>query len=303
LAAFFLLLKLSHLVFKFPLVVYIGFILRRQYKMSDEPFLRWLRNYSFSQLLSTVVMLALIECLYVVIWITGPTWWLTGAVGWFVFSVVLAKLSPTMIVPLFYKVEPLDDAELLGRLARLTANTSLKITGLYRIKLHKKTIGATAMLVGFGKARKILLSETLLASLTPDEIEVVLAHEIGHHVYRHLLKHLVVGFSITLATFYLCHRAMPHSLSQIPVYTLAMILLIITLSNRLLGPVANAFGRHFERQCDRYALDQTNLKTAYRSAFLKLVVLNKTDLNPHPLEVVLFHSHPPIAKRLAMADE
>ena len=162
-----------------------------------------------------------------------------------------------------------------------------------------------------GRTRRVLLGDTLLNSFLPDEIEVIFAHEIGHHVFRHIRKMLVAGLVYSAAGFWLCDRLLvalgsgggPLDYARLPVGSLPLLMLILTVFGLLLEPLQNAVSRRFERQCDRYALERTGLKDAYISAFRKLARLNKDDPSPHWLEVFLFHSHPPVAQRLAMAEE
>jgi STE24 endopeptidase len=158
----------------------------------------------------------------------------------------------------------------------------------------------------------VLMGDTLLANFTPDEIEVIFAHEIGHHVFRHIRKMIASGAIYTAAGFVLVDRlvmAWVHSAdpaadyANFPVNTLPLIMLVLTLFSLLLEPLQNAISRHFERQCDRYALERTGQPVAYISAFQKLARLNKDDPSPHWLEVFWFHSHPPIRERLAVAEK
>jgi STE24 endopeptidase len=147
-----------------------------------------------------------------------------------------------------------------------------------------------------------------LNHFTPDEIAVVFAHEIGHHVFRHVRKMLVMGLVVSVAGFWICDRLLPAlpaeswwpDYGKLPVSTLPGILLILTLFGMLLEPLMNAISRRHERQCDRYALQRTRQPAAYVSAFSKLAQQNKDDPSPHWLEVVWLHDHPPIAERLAM---
>jgi STE24 endopeptidase len=249
--------------------------------------------------------------LYWLIWLTGGWWWLAAAAAFFVVSIVLGQLAPVLILPLFYRIEKLDRPELTDRIARLAAGTGLSIEGVYRMDLSEETVKANAMLAGLGRTRRVLLGDTLLNSFSPDEIEVIFGHEIGHHVFRHIRKMIVAGLLYSAAGFWLCDQlllrwAFPSGAidySHLPVYTVPFVLLILTLFGLLMEPLQNAVSRRFERQCDRYALERTGLKDAYLSAFRKLAKLNKDDPNPHWLDVLLFHSHPPVAERLAMAEE
>jgi STE24 endopeptidase len=212
---------------------------------------------------------------------------------------------------LFYKIQKLDAPELAERIARLAEGTGLSIAGVYRMELSEETVKANAMLAGLGRTRRVLLGDTLLKGFTPEEIEVIFAHEIGHHVFRHIRKMILAGIFYSAAGFWVCdlllqawvgHWQGALDYATMPVYTMPMLLLILSIFAMLLEPLQNAVSRRYERQCDRYALVRTGRKDAYLSAFRKLAKLNKDDPNPHWLEVLLFHSHPPIAQRLSLAE-
>ena len=156
-----------------------------------------------------------------------------------------------------------------------------------------------------------MLSDTLLDGFTLDEIEVIFAHEIGHHVFRHIRKMILAGLLYSAAGFWICDRLLALWMkgaggldyALLPVWMLPLVMLILTLFAMLLEPLQNAVSRHYERQSDRYALERTGLRDAYVTAFQKLAALNKDDPSPPRLEVLLFHSHPPISERLEMAVE
>lgn len=309
LAALYFLILALHIVVSFPLSYYAGHRLEHQFHLSTQSFRQWLWRYMKRNLLAVAIMLPLIVGLYWLIWTCGSWWWPAAAAAFFLFSMVLGQLAPVLILPLFYRIEKLDTPEISERLAKLAAGTGLSIEGVYRMGLSDETKKANAMLAGLGRTRRVLLGDTLLSGFTPDEIEVVFAHEIGHHVFHHLRKIMASGLLYTAAGLWLCDRLLhAYSLpdgdySRLPVATLPLLLLALTVFGLVLEPVQNFFSRRFERQADRYALERTGLKEAYRSAFCKLAKLNKDDPNPHWLDVALFHGHPPIAERLAMVEE
>jgi len=179
---------------------------------------------------------------------------------------------------------------------------------VYRMRLSTETNKANAMLAGLGRTRRVLLGDTLLDGFTPDEIEVVLGHEIGHHVYHHIPKLMAVGLVFSLVGFFVCDRVLVwwygpgFVYEHLPVHVLPVLLLVVSVLSVLASPLSNGISRHFERQSDRYALQRTRLDRAYVSAFTKLSRLNKADPQPPWLEVVLFHDHPPIAERLSLAE-
>jgi STE24 endopeptidase len=311
LTALFLATMGIHIAVSFPLSLYSGHLLEHQFHLSTQTFGRWLWRYLKRNVLAVAFSLALVLGLYWLIWLTGGWWWLTAAAAFFVVSIVLGQLAPVLILPLFYHVEKLDVPELSERIARLAAGTGLSIEGVYRIDLSEETVKANAMLTGLGRTRRVLLGDTLLKSFSPDEIEVIFGHEIGHHVFRHIRKLILAGLLYSAAGFWVCDRLLavwatsggPVDYSHLPTETMPFVLFILTVFAMLMEPLQNVVSRRFETQCDRYALQQTGLKDAYLSAFRKLAKLNKDDPDPHWLDVLLFHSHPPVAQRLAMAEK
>jgi STE24 endopeptidase len=309
LGALFLVVMAIHIAVSFPLSFYTGHVLEHRFRLSTQTFGRWFWRYLKRNLLAVALSLVLVLGLYWLIWLTGGWWWLAAAAAFFVVSIVLGQLAPVMILPLFYRIEKLDVPELSDRLARLAAGTGLSIEGVYRMDLSEETVKANAMLAGLGRTRRVLLGDTLLSGFSPDEIEVIFAHEIGHHVRRHIRKMIAAGLIYSTAGFWVCDRLLVvwasrgAGYTQMPVYTMPFVLFILTVFAMLMEPLQNAVSRRFERQSDRYALERTGLKDAYRSAFRKLARLNKDDPNPHWLDVLLFHSHPPVAERLAMAEK
>lgn len=308
LIAMFLIVMAAHVCVSFPLSCYSGHVLEHRFELSTQTFRRWLWQYTKRNLLAVGFGLVLVPGLYLLIWTTGPYWWLIAAGAFFLVSVLLGQLAPVLILPLFYKIEKLDEPEISQRISRLAEGTGLSIEGVYRMGMSDETVKANAMLAGLGRTRRVLLGDTLLDSFTADEIEVVFAHEIGHHVFRHIRKMILAGVLYSAAGFWICDRVLAGldggriDYTAMPVSTLPAIMLILTVFAMLLEPLQNLISRHYERQCDRYALERTALNDAYASAFRKLARLNKDDPSPHWLDVLLLHSHPPIAERLAMAE-
>jgi len=310
LVAMFLIVIAGHVCVSFPLSFYSGHVLEHRFGLSNLTFGGWLWRYAKRNLLALAFGLVIFLGLYWIIWTTGRYWWLIAAGAFFCVSVLLGQLAPVLILPLFYKIEKLDAPELSQRIGRLAEGTGLSIGGVYRIGMSEETAKANAMLAGLGRTRRVLLGDTLLDGFTPEEIDVIFAHEIGHHVFHHIRKMIAAGIIYSTAGFWVCDRLLTNAVPDwdgkyrdVPVWTLPLVMLILTLFAMLLEPLQNAISRRYERQSDRYALKRTGRKDAYLSAFRKLAKLNKDDPHPHWLDVLLFHSHPPIAQRLAMAEE
>ena len=195
-----------------PLDYWSGFILEHRYHLSNQTSLQWVWRQLKGYLVGGPIGLVLLLGFYSLLWYGGAWWWLWAAAGWLVVTLVLGQLLPVVVLPLFYKVTPLGDSALLERLQRLALGTGLNIAGIYRLHLSAETRKANAALAGLGHTRRVLLGDTLLDQFTPEEIEVVFAHEVGHHVHRHLLKMVfwsvfLAGTSFWLADFVLRHAA------------------------------------------------------------------------------------------------
>jgi STE24 endopeptidase len=312
LAAMYLLLTGIHVTISFPFSIFSGHVLEHRFGLSRQSWAAWLWRYTKRQILSLVFGLLMVLGLYLIISVTGRYWWLAGAGAFFLVSIVLGQLVPVLILPLFYKITRLDDESLADRFRQLADGTGLSIEGVYRMQLSDETVKANAMLAGLGRTRRVILGDTLLDDFSGDEIAVVFAHEVGHHVRRHIMKLMALGVVFSIAGFSLCDRVLalwvgqvdgsvPYA--QLPVHALPVMMLVIGVFSLVLEPLINSVQRHFEREADWYALRATQMVDAYRTAFARLARRNKADPEPHPLEVFLFHSHPPIAARLAMADK
>jgi STE24 endopeptidase len=290
-----------------PFDFWSGYVLEHRYALSNQSLSGWLWKRVKGYLVGGILGLVLLYGLYIVLWWTGPWWWLWATAGWLLVTLVLGRLLPVIILPLFYAVTRLDNPALLDRLQRLTTGTGLTVEGVYELHLSEETRKANAALAGLGKTRRVLLGDTLLTQFTPEEIEVVFAHEIGHHVHRHLPKMIAVGVLLSLAGFALVDVVLRLSAAHLG-YTgvgdpaaLPLLALVLGAFARVLSPLQNALSRFFETQCDRYALERTANAPAYRSAFIKLAQINKSDPDPHPVIAWLFYDHPPIRARLALA--
>jgi STE24 endopeptidase len=309
--ALFLIVTSIHIAVSLPLSFYAGHILEHRYQLSRQSAARWFQRYAKRHVLTLLVGSLTTLGLYWIIWLTGSWWWLVAAGGFFLLSVVIGQLAPVLILPLFYRVERMSDPALTDRLSAISAGTGLSIEGVYRMSMSDETAKANAMLAGLGATRRVILGDTLLDNFSHQEIDVIFAHEIGHHVHRHVPQLIVAGLLYSMLGFWICDRLLTVwvdriegdlDYSRFPVHTLPLLMLVTGLFFMLVEPLQNGISRHFERQADRYALQRTGQVQAYRSAFSKLARLNKADPDPHPLELILFHSHPSISQRLAAAD-
>jgi STE24 endopeptidase len=291
----------------FPTDFWSGYVLEHQYELSNQTLTQWLWRQLKGYMLGAVLGAVLVAGLYFLLWHAGWTWWIWATAGWLGLVLLLGQLVPVLILPLFYKVSRLDDPILFQRLTSLAADTGLKVEGVYRLHLSAETKKANAALAGLGRTRRVLLGDTLLDQFSHDEIAVVFAHEVGHHVFHHLPKMIIGNVVLAAGGFWLVDLVLRHAAQALgyPAYddpaALPLVFLVLMAFGLLFLPLQNAISRHFERQCDQYALQRTGLIDAYRSAFIKLARMNKADVDPNPLVVWLFDDHPPIRERLAMA--
>ncbi len=288
-----------------------GFRLERAYKLSNQKF----RSWAWDEIKGFLVGLAMggivVELLYFTMRQWPQNWWLLAWALFMVLFVVLAQLAPVVLFPIFYKFEPLDDEELRRRLVVLGERAGTRVRGVYRWRLSEKSKKANAALTGLGATRRIILADTLLDNYTPDEIEAVLAHELGHHVHRHILKSIFVQAAITLLGFWAAnwtlHYALDHHMFEFVQISdfanLPLLALVSVVLSFLLMPALNAYSRFNERQADRYAFESIASIEPFVSSMNKLAEQNLAERAPSKWVEWFFHSHPSISRRLAAAEE
>ena len=300
---------LSFELFEIPLGYYTEFVLPHRYDQSNQTFGGWLKDQLLGAVLAALIGLPVLEVVYWLLRVTGPAWWLWAAAGYLAFVVVISILAPVVIMPLFNKFVPLGDehAELVDRLERLAARSGTRVSGVFRFDLSRRTKAANAALTGIGGTRRIILGDTLLNEFTPDEVETVIAHELGHHVNRDIPVGILVSTLITLVGLFLVSLSLgwgaralgftgPADIGALPLLALAFGLFgVLTL------PLNNAYSRWRESRADEYALAATNNPQAFAAAMTRLANQNLSDADPERWVVLLLHSHPPIRDRLAMA--
>jgi len=291
----------------FPLDFWNGYRLEHQFGLSNQRFPGWLKDWLKALGLSLALGLAGVELIYWTLRRLPDTWWLVCAAAFVAFFILLAQLAPVLLFPLFFKFEPLQDDELRQRLLRLSERVGARVRGVWLWKLSEKSKKANAALMGWGRTRRIVLADTLLEKHQPDEVEVVLAHELAHHIHHDIWKGVALQTVLTLAGFYAVHRALgawsqplgfagPADFANLP------LLLLVSGGVSLVAlPAANAFSRRLEHQADAFALRATGNRQAFIGAMEKLAEQNLAQRRPHPWIEFIFHSHPSVEKRVAFA--
>lgn len=309
LALFFyvLLLTLISKAISAPLDIY-GFRLEHRFQLSNQSTAAWLIDELKGWLLGLVMASLLAELVYWIIRKSPENWWLFSWAAFTALFVIFAQLAPVLLFPIFYKFVPLRDEELRSRLVRLSERAGTHVRGVYEWKLSEKSKKANAALTGLGNTRRIILADTLLQNYSHDEIEAVLAHELGHHVHRHIFKSILLQMGVTLIGFWAANAALRYATDQVHAFdllsdfaNLPLLALVSAALSLLLMPALNAYSRFNERQADSYCWKSVPSVDPFITAMDKLSVQNLSEKTPSRLVEVLFHSHPPVSKRIAAA--
>src|SRR5271168_1699195 len=287
---------------------YYGFRLERGFKLSTQRFGSWAWDEAKGFLVGLVIGGIVVELLYFTLRQWPQHWWMLAWALFMVLFIVLAQLAPVVLFPIFYKFEPLDNEELRRRLVVLSEHAGTRVRGVYRWKLSEKSKKANAALTGLGATRRIILADTLLDNYTSDEIEAVLAHELGHHVHRNILKGIFVQAGITLLGFWAANWVLHYAVDQhmfeelSDFANLPLLVLVSVVLSFLLMPALNAYSRFNERQADRYAFESIATVEPFISSMNKLAEQNLAERTPSKWVEWFFHSHPAISRRLAAAE-
>ena len=291
----------------FPLALYRGFLLERRYRVSRETFGVWLRDHLKAALIGLLFGLITAEAVYLAIVLVGSTWWLVVAALAFGAAALLTHILPTVLLPMFYRLSPLERPALEQRLTKLFEAHGVHAVGAYVWALGDKSTKANAALVGLGHTRRILLSDTLLAEYSDDEIEVILAHELAHHVHHDLWKGIALEAVLALAGGFCADRALRAFGPMFGINELAdlagmpLLLLGAGALSLVAIPFAHAISRYNERRADRFALALTGRAAAFISAMRRLAAQNLAEERPSALVRALFYTHPPVEERVATA--
>ena len=306
-AVYVVILGALHEALALPLAFHHGFFLDRRYGLSSEPIGAWLRDHVKAIGLGLVLAIAGAEIVSVAMRVSTSWWWLASAAAFIVAMGLMAKIAPIALLPIFYKFTPLDRKSLGARLVSLSQRAGVPALGVYEWALGEKTRRANAALVGTGRTRRIIVSDTLLAEYSDDEIEVILAHEIGHHVHRDILVTLIAESALLVVAFYVAAAALAALGPRLALRSgndmaaLPLLLLAGGATTVVATPVVNALSRWNERRADRYALKLTQQPAAFISVMKRLGTQNLAEERPSRAVLWLFHTHPPIEQRIKAA--
>jgi STE24 endopeptidase len=297
-------------ILSLPLSYYSGFVLPHRFGQSNQTLRDWLIDQIKGLAIGAPLGLILLELLYLALRATGGLWWLWAAVGMLIFTVLLSNLAPVLIMPIFNKYVPLGEEhkELAARLLDLARRANTKVKGVFKFDMSKRTKAANAALTGIGNTRRIVLGDTLINEFSTDEIETVLAHELGHHVHKDIPFLIAFGTLSTTLSLYLASLALNWAIDYFgftgpaDIAAFPALALIFGAYGLISMPIDNAVSRWRERMADDYALEVTGKREAFASAFTRLANQNLGEVDPEKWVVFLFYSHPPLGERIAKAN-
>lgn len=306
-AVFLVILGLFTYCFLLPLSLYGSFFLEHRFGLSRMSFRDWCVREFKSLLVGGALMGVAVCGFYAIVAAVPYAWPFWVTLAWVCFSILLAKIFPTLLLPIFFKTEPLPDQALAQRLSKLCAEAGIKALGVYRFRMGAETRKANAALAGLGTTRRVLLADTLIDEFTPDEIEGVLAHELAHHQFGHIRKSLFLGALATLMAMLLTQQSWLFFAPQLGLSGLtdpagmSLLALWFSVLQFFFMPVQNGISRLFEWEADHFASEKCASPAAFASALERLAQINLADPNPPKWVEWWFHDHPPISHRIRSA--
>ena len=293
---------------EFPFEVYSGFIVEKQFGLSKVSIGRWLYDWFKGTLLQSVLLVVLLSGMYWLLRSQPELWWLWAAIGATILVIIPMALVPVLLLPLFYKFQPIPEGELKDRLFALADQIGTHVQGIYVWHLGDKTSKANAAVTGWGRTRRIIISDTLIESNSIEEIEVVMALELGHHVRWDVWKMLAVSTALIFISFFVIDLALAAWIDSLglrgidDIAGLPLVLIVGAGVSLVALPISNWLSRKAETAADLYALNLTGMRDEFISAMNKLGDQNLSQKNPNAIVEFLFHSHPSIQHRIDRAN-
>lgn len=285
-------------IFSFPLSLYGSYFIEKKYQLSNQTLSEFLKDHLKITLLSYVIENFLLLVIFFFMKYTS-FWWIYAFLFSLIVIIFFSEFASVIFIPIFYKLEKIEDTELIEMLKKLCEKVNIKIENLYKIKFSEKTKTANAMFTGLGKKKKVILSDTLLENYSHSEIKTIIAHELGHYYYKHIHLLIILQSVLLFCAFFLLNFILKETSIKIyDVRNIFIFILFIELFFLFFTPIINIISRFMERVADKFAIRLTNDKKSFISALKKLAKQNLANEEPHPLIEFLFYSHPPIKKRI-----
>ena len=292
-----------------PFTLYQTFVIEERFGFNKTTLSLWIQD----SIKSTVVGLAIgLPLLTLILWLMGSAgamWWIWTWCVWTGFNLLLLLVYPTWIAPIFNKFKPLDNPEIQTRASALMQKSGFTSQGFFVMDGSRRSAHANAYFTGLGASKRVVFYDTLLAQLSPAEVEAVLAHELGHFKHRHIAKRIASMFVLSLAGlallgwlsqqpwFFTGLGVLPDMTGNNNALALLLFFLVLPSFSSFAGPIFSSLSRQHEFEADSYAVAQTNAHDL-SSALLKLYQDNASTLTPDPLYAKFYYSHPPASERL-----
>jgi STE24 endopeptidase len=303
---FFAVIGLAEVLMGLPFDYYHSFVLEETYGFNTKTLKIWISDLVKSMLVLIILGTFLVSALLLMVTYAGQSWWIWAWVIFLLFQLIMTILYPTVIAPIFNRFTWLEDSELKDGIERLAKTEGLDIEGIYQMDASKRTRHTNAYFSGMGKAKRIVLFDSLIRSHGQDEILAILAHEIGHLKKNHIKKQIVIVSVVSLFLFFLASKLLTWEVmynsfgfSNMPCYVgLFLVGILWEPVNFFISPIGMAISRKFERQADLYSLGILKTAKPLSTALKKMAKENLSNLTPHPLYVCFNYSHPPLLERI-----
>jgi STE24 endopeptidase len=291
-----------------PLAYYGGFVVGHRYGLSTQTVGGWIADWLKSTTLVVLLSTAGASLFYLTIWAAPSIWWLLFWLEAVAAMIVLTFVAPYVIVPLFFKPKPVEDPGLVMMIEDLVRRAGTTVAGISQLDFSRRTHEANAAVIGFGRSRRVVLGDTLLTSFTPSEIRAVVAHELGHHVRRDVIKLLVVQaiiMALGLGLAAILGDSMLQLLDAEPLEapsSYPLLVLAVSVFGLLWLPAVNAFARSVEAAADSYAFQLLGDGRPFAAAMRRLADQNLAEERPPRWAEILLYTHPPIWRRVERAE-
>ena len=303
---FFAIIGLLEVLIGLPFDYYHSFVLEDRYGFNTKTLKIWIADLVKSMLVLIILGTFLLSAVLLMVTYAGQNWWIWAWIIFSLFQLTMTILYPTVIAPLFNRFTSLEDSELKDRIKHLAETEGLAIEGIYQMDASKRTRHTNAYFSGIGKAKRIVLFDSLIRSHTQDEILAILAHEIGHLKKNHIKKQFIVVSVVSLFLFFLASKLLAWDVmynsfgfSTMPCYVgLFLVGILWEPVNFFISPIGMAISRKFEREADFYSLGILKTAKPLSIALKKIAKENLSNLDPHPLYVFFNYSHPPLLERI-----
>jgi len=309
----FITFMLIFLIWFFPLEILFSFIssykIEQKYNFSNQNFKSWLWDYLKGFFVQMILSPILLGLLFLLFHFTPEYWWLYGAILMIFISTILATIFPIVILPIFNKYTPIEDEKLTSRLSKILKNENIKIKGFFKEDMSKQTKKENAFLAGMGRTKRVVLADNIIENMNVDELETIIAHEVGHYKRKHIQKNIIIGSFFQLLLFFIINiflrKYFPEFLTSLNANLIILpifILLFSFLNSFFLSPVTNLISRYFENQADNYSLIHSQNTRSFITAMAGLANRNLSNAYPSWLIKIFYYSHPPVGERLNNAE-